>query len=142
MRTIAFLWVCEVVPELTLKPSRGSSNLVQNIGPCQGFELAGRVDYPVTGGKISWHTVTDIDEVLFSYSTSADPQSQSDFTEVISNVTGGWRGQQCIDGPNFSAMGLSAGDEVTLQFAYGGGPNGGQRYEVSAAILTLDRTPF
>lgn len=109
------------------------------MAPCQGWELGLRVDYPLTGGVVSWAATKDISNVQIRYTTNPDPQSQDDFQTAIANVTGGFTGQQCIDGPNFSALGLNAGDQVTMQLTYQTGPNKWDMYEVGAARWRADR---
>lgn len=101
------------------------------MSPCQGYEVAGRIDYPISGGVISWATLVDIENVKIRYSTSEDPTSLEDFQDALTNVTGGWRGQQCIDGPNFAALGLSTGDQITMQLAWQAGKDLTDQYEVS-----------
>lgn len=90
------------------------------------------MDYPISGGMVSWATLVDIENIRIRYSTVEDPTSQSDFEDALSNVTGGWRGQQCIDGPNFAALGLAEGDTVTMQFNYQAGTDATDMYEVGS----------
>ncbi|KAM0335431.1 hypothetical protein ACHAQA_000477 [Verticillium albo-atrum] len=113
---------------LNFPGGRGSSALVANIGPCQGYKLGGRIDYPLNGGVISWNALVDFTTII-RYSTSPDPSSQDDFTDVLTNVTDGWKGSQCIDGPDFGSLGLSAGDEITLQMNWNGGPRKADFFE-------------
>ena len=91
------------------------------------------MDYPLTGGVVSWAATKDISNVQIRYTTNADPQSQDDFQTALSNITGGFTGQQCIDGPNFAALGLSAGDQITMQLTYQTGPGKWDMYEVRPA---------
>ena len=106
------------------------------IAPCQGFQQGFRMDYPVSGGLVSWAATKDIHDIQVRYSTDSNPTSQDQFQNALTNITGGWVGHQCIDGPNFAALGLKAGDEVTMQFTYKTGPGKWDMYEVSLTRLT------
>ena len=94
------------------------------------------MDYPVSGGLVSWAATKDIHDIQVRYSTDSNPTSQDQFQNALTNITGGWVGHQCIDGPNFAALGLKAGDEVTMQFTYKTGPGKWDMYEVSLTRLT------
>lgn len=113
-------------------PSRGASKLVSGVAPCQGYELAGRINYPISGGVISWSTLVDIGDIRIRYSTAEDPTSLDQFEDALTNITGGWKGQQCIDGPNFAALGLTEGTNITMQFSYAAGPKSSEGFEVSS----------
>jgi hypothetical protein len=42
---------------------------------------------------------------------------------VGSNLTTSWVGSQCVQGPDFGALGLEEGQRVTLQLSYQTGVN-------------------
>jgi len=117
-------------------PNRGSSSLVSGISPCQGFEQGSRVDYPLTGGVISWGAVRDIKDIYVRYSTDENPTSQDQFQDAIANANiTGYTGEVCMPGPDFTALGLSAGDKITMQFSYAAGPQRSKSYEVGHASV-------
>jgi len=50
-------------------------------------------------------------------------------------------GSRCVEGPDFGALGFSAGDQVTLQWSFKAGPQKSQSFEVGhvrAAITQAD----
>lgn len=104
------------------------------IGPCQGYELGGRVEYPLTGGRVSWTATRDIEDITLSYSTNGESTSQDDFTAVEADFGRGYVGSRCVEGPDFSALGFSAGDQVTLQWSFKAGPQKSQSFEVSQVL--------
>ena len=91
---------------------------MSRIGPCQAYERGGRIEYPLSGGRVSWNNIRDISNVQIAYSTEADPTSQDQFTPVGTNLTTSWVGSQCIQGPDFAGLGLAEGQQVTLQLSY------------------------
>jgi len=127
--------------ELAFPPSRGSDAAVARIGPCQGFELGGRVEYPLNGGRVSWTATRDIEDITLAYSTNADSTTQDDFTNVNADFGRGYVGSRCVEGPDFGALGFSAGDQVTLQWSFKAGPQKSQSFEVghvSVAVAHAD----
>jgi len=118
------------IGELAFPPSRGSDAAVARIGPCQGFELGGRVEYPLNGGRVSWTATRDIEDITLAYSTNAESASQDDFTNVNADFGRGYVGSRCVEGPDFGALGFSAGDQVTLQWSFKAGPQKSQSFEV------------
>jgi len=124
------------IGELAFPPSRGSDAAVARIGPCQGFELGGRVEYPLNGGRVSWTATRDIEDVTLAYSTNADSTTQEDFTNVNADFGRGYVGSRCVEGPDFEALGFSAGDQVTLQWSFKAGPQKSQSFEVGHIIIT------
>lgn len=74
--------------------------------------------------------------LTFKYSTNSNPTSNDDFTEIL-KVGYGFATQQCFDGPDFAAAGLTAGQNVTLQFTYGAGPGGYVAYQVSQSYSSF-----
>lgn len=113
-------------------PSRGASSLVSSVGPCQGYELGNRFPYPISGGDVSWAGLVSVYGLEFRYSTAQDPQSQGDFQFALGNLGLSLRGQQCRTGPDFEALGLNVGDNVTMQLYYEQGPQRRPSYEVSS----------
>lgn len=105
--------------------------MVAGIGPCQGFEVGSRIEYPVSGGSISWATTRDISNVRVRVSGEANPESQDQFQDALTNVTGGWVGAQCIDAPNFEEMGFQAGQDLTIQITYTAGRGQSEFFAVS-----------
>lgn len=124
-----------LVGELQFPPSRGADPNVRGIGPCQGFEIGGRVEYPLSGGRVSWTATRDIEDITLSYSTSENPTSQDDFTAVEADFGRGYVGSRCVEGPDFESLGLSTGDQITLQWSFKAGPQKSQSFE--CADLTL-----
>jgi hypothetical protein len=122
--------------ELAFPPSRGSDAAVARIGPCQGFELGGRVEYPLNGGRVSWTATRDIEDITLAYSTNAESASQDDFTNVNADFGRGYVGSRCVEGPDFGALGFSAGDQVTLQWSFKAGPQKSQSFEVGHNLVT------
>jgi hypothetical protein len=122
--------------ELAFPPSRGSDAAVARIGPCQGFELGGRVEYPLNGGRVSWTATRDIEDITLAYSTNAESASQDDFTNVNADFGRGYVGSRCVEGPDFGALGFSAGDQVTLQWSFKAGPQKSQSFEVCHDLVT------
>jgi hypothetical protein len=122
--------------ELAFPPSRGSDAAVARIGPCQGFELGGRVEYPLNGGRVSWTATRDIEDITLAYSTNAESASQDDFTNVNADFGRGYVGSRCVEGPDFGALGFSAGDQVTLQWSFKAGPQKSQSFEVGQDHMT------
>jgi hypothetical protein len=125
------------VGELAFPPSRGSDAAVARIGPCQGFELGGRVEYPLNGGRVSWTATRDIEDITLAYSTNADSTTQDDFTNVAADFGRGYVGSRCVEGPDFEALGFSAGDQVTLQWSFKAGPQKSQSFEVSHSFRRI-----
>lgn len=122
--------------KLSYPPSRGSDPLTSRIGPCQGYEVGGRIQYPLSGGRVSWDSIRDLGDVQIAYSTNINPTAQGDFTAVGQNLTNSWVGSQCVQGPDFGSLGLSAGDQVVLQFAYRTGPGNWPMFECADLTLT------
>lgn len=130
-----------IAGELAFPPSRGSDAAVARIGPCQGFELGGRVEYPLNGGRVSWTATRDIEDIILAYSTNAESASQDDFTNINADFGRGYVGSRCVEGPDFGALGFSAGDQVTLQWSFKAGPQKSQSFEVGhvqAVVIYAD----
>ena len=123
--------------ELAFPPSRGSDAAVARIGPCQGYELGGRVEYPLNGGRVSWTASRDIEDITLAYATNGDAASQDDFTNVDADFGRGYVGSRCVEGPDFGALGFSAGDQVTLQWSFKAGPQKSQSFEVGLTLMYL-----
>lgn len=119
----------QAASKLTYPPSRGSDPLTSRIGPCQGYEVGGRIEYPLSGGRFSWENIRDTNQVQLAWSRSTNPTSQGDFTPAGQNVSTSWVGTQCVAGPNFAELGFAAGDEVTVQMSYITGPGRWSMYE-------------
>jgi hypothetical protein len=130
-------YLTDYVGELAFPPSRGSDAAVARIGPCQGYEIGGRVEYPLNGGRVSWTATRDIEDITLAYATKEDASSQDDFTNISSNFGRGYVGSRCVEGPDFAALGFSAGDQVTLQWSFKAGPQKSQSFEVSAVRRPL-----
>jgi hypothetical protein len=82
------------------------------------------------GGDISLFQSRDATQVQIAYSTSSDPKSVSDFTPVGQNISQVYGGNTCFPAPDFTALGLSAGQEITLKLEYISGPKKASFYEV------------
>jgi len=82
-------------------------------------------------------SVKDISEIEIRYSTSSNPTSQDNFETALNNVTLGLSGQRCISGPDFSALGLEEGQNVTMQFYYQSGPRSTEHFEVRSCPMSL-----
>jgi len=82
-------------------------------------------------------SVKDIKEIEIRYSTSSNPTSQDNFQTALNNVTVGLSGQRCISGPDFSALGLEEGQNITMQFYYQSGPRSAEHFEVRSYRVSL-----
>jgi len=90
----------------------------------------------LTGGVISWGAIRDIHNVTIRYSTDGNPTSQDQFQDALTNVDiTGYTGEVCMPGPNWSSLGLSAGDVITMQFSYTAGPQRTEQFEVRLMII-------
>ena len=135
---LSFPTLCLIdLGELAFPPSRGSDAAVARIGPCQGYELGGRVEYPLNGGRVSWTASRDIEDITLAYATHGDAASQDDFTNVDADFGRGYVGSRCVEGPDFGALGFSAGDQVTLQWSFKAGPQKSQSFEVGLTLMYL-----
>jgi hypothetical protein len=56
-------------------------------------------------------------------------------TNISSNFGRGYVGSRCVEGPDFAALGFSAGDQVTLQWSFKAGPQKTQSFEVSVETV-------
>lgn len=133
--SVAVLCVVDHSGELAFPPSRGSDAAVARIGPCQGYELGGRVEYPLNGGRVSWTATRDIEDITLAYSTNEAASTQDDFTNISADFGRGYVGSRCVEGPDFGALGFSAGDQVTLQWSFKAGPQKSQSFEVRPISL-------
>ncbi|CDZ96775.1 hypothetical protein [Phaffia rhodozyma] len=115
---------------LAYPPSRGLSLDTNKIAPCGGYAIGGRINYPLTGGDLSLTQSRDAKDLQFSYSTSANPQSVSDFKPLLAeNITQLYKGTTCVSSPNLTTLGLSAGDQITIKVEYQSGPSATRFYE-------------
>lgn len=130
-------------------PLRGWSSSTASVGPCGGYALGGRTDYPLSGGDLSLIQQRDGDDFQLMYSTNAgesstisqkypiplncalmqllsvtpiDPQSVDDF-QTISTIAKLYPGTSCMEAPNFSSLGLAAGAPVTFMTSFTVGPS-------------------
>jgi hypothetical protein len=86
----------------------------------------------LNGGRVSWTATRDIEDITLAYSTNGDATSQDEFTNVAADFGRGYVGSRCVEGPDFGALGFSAGDQVTLQWSFKAGPQKSQSFEVSS----------
>ena len=89
--------------------------MIAGEAPCQGYQIGNRIEYPVSGGAISWKTSRDIVNAVVRISSAKIPSSQDQSEDAITNIAGGWVREQCIDGPDLSELGLEAGQNATMQ---------------------------
>ncbi|KAM0788936.1 hypothetical protein ACM66B_003011 [Microbotryomycetes sp. NB124-2] len=105
-------------------------------GPCGGAALGAREDFPLTGGRMSVLVRADADDLEINYSTESNPTKNGQFKMAIHGFTNTtFRGHHCLAGPDFAALGLKAGDQITLQTKWRAGTKDTILY--SCADVTL-----
>jgi len=122
---------------------RGWARESATVQPCGGFALGGRSDFPVTGGQVGLIQSRDGNDIQLSYSTNADPQSLADFQPLLPNITHLFGGTACLQTPDFTSLGLAAGQVVTLQLQYNAGPQRNNFHQCADITLVpqADYTP-
>ncbi|KAJ3515942.1 hypothetical protein NLJ89_g1439 [Agrocybe chaxingu] len=101
---------------------RGWVNETDQVAPCGGLQINNRTSFPLTGGQFSLLLADEAYTVQFSYSTSSNPTSDSDFRPFMQSLTGGDQvGHTCFNVASFADLGVTAGQDVTLQIKYSGG---------------------
>lgn len=115
-------------------PLRGWAQSSASVGPCGGYTLGGRTDYPLSGGDISLIQQRDGDDFQLMYSTNADPQSVDDF-QAISTISKLYPGTSCMQAPNFASLGLAAGAPVTFMTSFTTGPKKTRVYQCADVNL-------
>lgn len=70
------------------------------------------------GGQFALEQTRDAHQIQISYSTLADPTKVSDFTPLGANLTRTFSGSSCLPAPDFSTIGLSAGQGMTLKLEF------------------------
>ncbi|GAA6029951.1 hypothetical protein JCM8097_009185 [Rhodosporidiobolus ruineniae] len=116
-------------------PIRGWSSALQNDGPCGGYDVGGRTDFPLTGGDIAVALQRDVYDMKIGYSFKENPTSNDDFQNLFPNVSVTYMGSQCFQNPDFTALGGKAGDAVSLQITFQAGAGNKTFYE--CADITL-----
>ncbi|GAA5826230.1 hypothetical protein JCM11251_007218 [Rhodosporidiobolus azoricus] len=96
-------------------PIRGWSSAFQNDGPCGGYNLNGRSDFPISGGDVSIALQRDVYDMKVGYSLSSNPNSNDDFVNLFSNVTVQYIGSYCNQAPDFRTLGAQVGDVASFQ---------------------------
>ncbi|GAA5857589.1 hypothetical protein JCM8547_004283 [Rhodosporidiobolus lusitaniae] len=116
-------------------PLRGWIQDTTSVEPCGGVALGGRINYPISGGDISLVLQRDAFDIQVSYSGSADPSSNSDFSPLIPVLEQSYSGSKCFSAPDFSSLGFSVGDVVTLQVNYLTGPKNSSLFQCADVTL-------
>ncbi|GAA5996774.1 copper acquisition factor BIM1-like domain-containing protein [Rhodotorula paludigena] len=116
-------------------PMRGWSSALQNTAPCGGYDLGARYEYPVSGGDIALAFQRDAYDVSVRYSLNSNPTSNDNFQDLLPNMTIGYIGSRCLTAPDFTTLGASVGDTVTMQLTYIAGAGNKTFYECSDLTL-------
>ncbi|KAK4055557.1 hypothetical protein OIV83_000103 [Microbotryomycetes sp. JL201] len=101
---------------------------LDSVGPCGGAAQGARENFPLTGGRMSVLVRADADDLEINYSTASNPTKNSEFKMAIHGFTN-------TTSPDFYALGLKAGDQVTLQTKWRAGVKNTILY--SCADVTL-----
>ncbi|KAK0752371.1 hypothetical protein B0T18DRAFT_436438 [Schizothecium vesticola] len=108
MGPAAFLW----------PPDRAWSAHIDNNAPCGSVEGPGkRVQFPLTGGRISLVAQDDSYETMIAISYKNDPRSQSDFTPLTPPIRELDPGHTCLPLPPPPSS-IAEGTNATLQVRY------------------------
>ncbi|WVQ82758.1 hypothetical protein IAT38_004890 [Cryptococcus sp. DSM 104549] len=120
---------------------RGDNFTISDDAPCGGYSAGATQDYPINGGDLALSLIKDMEDVQISYARLADSGSRSSFTALLPNVSHIYVGTSCNNGGDFSSLGFSAGDELTLAVVGRGGPNNLTFYNC-ADIKLVDSSSF
>ncbi|WVQ94646.1 hypothetical protein IAU59_001726 [Kwoniella sp. CBS 9459] len=122
--------------EFTYPPPRsGYSPDTAATYPCGGAAAGSRTDYPLTGGKLALDVDTLAANVNLMYANETDPDAFHDFSTFTNSILDVSDGAWCGDAPNFTELGLEAGNDVTLLVIYQ--LYGNSSYLYHCADLTL-----
>ncbi|KAM0749344.1 hypothetical protein T439DRAFT_357703 [Meredithblackwellia eburnea MCA 4105] len=119
---------------------RGWDSSTVTTGPCGGIGTIYRTNWPLGGGSIALEIQKASDDVILSYSTSSNPTS-AQFTQFASLGDVSSAGYRCVSAPDFSSMGLSAGQEITFQVAYQNSDDS-KRYQCADVTLVAAEDYF
>ncbi|KAJ4288233.1 hypothetical protein N0V88_007422 [Collariella sp. IMI 366227] len=97
-------------------PDRAWSQAMDNIAPCGSIAgVVNRTAFPITGGKIALTAQDDSYNTQISISFNNNPQSQSDFTPLVTSPIPELNpGHTCLSLPQFTVTGTNA----TIQLVY------------------------
>ncbi|KAL7416351.1 hypothetical protein BDY24DRAFT_379373 [Mrakia frigida] len=114
--------------------SRGNTAATQAIGPCQGFSSTGRTSFPITGGKLSFTAIAKAREIQISYASSPNATLEQ-FQDLLPEAPRIYAGSKCYPTPDFSTLGFSVGDNVTIGVELLVGATNATGYECSDITL-------
>jgi len=117
------------VAQFTWPPSRGTNVQTVGVAPCQGYTQGGRVEFPLTNGSFGIDLTRDAHDITWRFSTSSNPESQDAFTTEITKIDHAFSGSRCARVPDLAGLGLSAGQNITVQLSYTAGPQRKMSYE-------------
>ncbi|WVF66968.1 hypothetical protein IAT40_001711 [Kwoniella sp. CBS 6097] len=122
--------------EFTYPPPRSgySPDTAANY-PCGGATAGSRTNYPLTGGQLALDVDTLAANVNLMYANETEPDAFHDFSTFTNTILDVSDGAWCGAGPNFTELGLEAGNDVTLLVIYQ--LYGNSSYLYHCADLTL-----
>ncbi|OCF32271.1 hypothetical protein I317_05655 [Kwoniella heveanensis CBS 569] len=122
--------------EFTYPPPRsGYSPDTAATYPCGGSAAGSRTNYPLTGGQLALDVDTLAANVNLMYANETDPDAFHDFSTFTNTILDVSDGSWCGAAPNFTELGLEAGNDVTLLVIYQ--LYGNSSYLYHCADLTL-----
>ncbi|WWC86546.1 uncharacterized protein L201_001423 [Kwoniella dendrophila CBS 6074] len=99
-------------------PGREFSSSTATKAPCGGSPAGTRASYPLSGGEIALTTKTLVDGVNILWTNETDPSRFHAFSTYTNTLSELGAGHYCQAAPDFSSLGLKAGDDVTLMIMY------------------------
>ncbi|KAL1406697.1 hypothetical protein Q8F55_008403 [Vanrija albida] len=100
-------------------PPRAGFNASQAAyDPCGGQAAGARATFPLSGGSVSVQSLSVAANVQVMYVKNADPTHFHQFSSYAPTVLDMSPGGFCAPAPDFGALGMAAGDDVTLMLFY------------------------
>jgi hypothetical protein len=94
------------------------------------------------GGEVSFTQLTDVHNVNILYALESDPDAFHDFSTYSNSLTSLGAGHYCSSGPDFSSLGATVGQDVTLLAIYQLDSSSRDFFYQCADIRLVDSTSF
>jgi hypothetical protein len=94
------------------------------------------------GGELSFTQLTDVHNVNILYALEANPDQFHDFSTYSNSLNSLGAGHYCSSGPDFSSLGATAGQDVTLLAIYQLDNSSRNFFYQCADVRLVDSTSF
>ncbi|WVQ71856.1 hypothetical protein IAR50_001398 [Cryptococcus sp. DSM 104548] len=119
-------------------PGRGYESSSTTVYPCGGISPGdSRTSYPVSGSTIAFNATYPIVNMDVLWVNQSDPELFHDFSTYTDSIIAMSVGEYCFAGPDFTALGVASGENVTMLVIYELAGNSSADYNYACADLTI-----